>query len=98
MATLEELEGRVRESGTLESRLDECHTRIGKMCSERRPPSMTIPVQWYDDDFFISTTLKDAITALTNQSTRIANAPVVEVDDAGKEAGNSGDHPQPAIA
>lgn len=57
------LEKQVRESGTLIERLQECRERIGKMCKEGRPPKMTIPVQWYDDDFFISITLQDAIRA-----------------------------------
>ncbi len=60
MSRQEELEGIVRESGSLVERLEMCRARIGKMCSERRPPKMTIPVQWNDDDFFISVTLKDA--------------------------------------
>jgi hypothetical protein len=63
MSRQEELENRVRESGTLTERLNECRVRVGKMCSERRPPKMTIPVQWDDDDFFISVTLKDAMDA-----------------------------------
>lgn len=60
MSRIEELEGIVRESGSLPERLAECRSRIGKMCSEGRPPKMSIPVQWNDDDFFINTTLKDA--------------------------------------
>lgn len=60
MTPQEELEQKVRESGSLVERLESCCARIGKMCSEGRPPKMTIPVQWYDDDFFISVTLKDA--------------------------------------
>lgn len=60
MSRLEELEQKVRESGSLFDRLDSCHTRIGKMCSEGRPPKMTIPVNWDDDDFFISVTLVDS--------------------------------------
>lgn len=67
-ARQEELESQVRESGTLIERLRECRKRIGKMCSEHRPPHMTIPVQWDDDDFFISVTLQDAIDALGAQS------------------------------
>lgn len=63
-STVYELEKRVRESGTLIERLEECRRRIGKMCSEGRPPKMTIPVHPTDDDFFISVTLKDAIDAL----------------------------------
>ena len=59
----EELEKRVRDSGSLVERLDKCHEMIGKMCKEGRPPKMTIPVQWHDEDFFISVTLQDAIRA-----------------------------------
>src|SRR5258706_16091621 len=66
MSRQEELERIVIESGSLIERLKECQKRIGKMCSEERPPKMTIPVQWNDDDFFISTTLQDAITILLN--------------------------------
>lgn len=64
MRTVEDLEKQVRDSATLKERLEICRALIGKMCSEGRPPKMTIPVQWYDDDFFIGTTLKDAIEAL----------------------------------
>jgi len=59
----EELENHVRNSGSLIERLDKCHEMIGKMCKEGRPPKMTIPVQWHDEDFFISVTLQDAIRA-----------------------------------
>jgi hypothetical protein len=62
----EELEKKVRESGSLEERLLECRRRISVMCKEGRPPKMTIPVQWDDDDFFISITLQDAIAAYQN--------------------------------
>src|SRR5574338_999661 len=58
--TAEELEQKVRESGSLSERLESCRARIGKMCKERRPPKMTIPVQWDDDDFFMSVTIQDA--------------------------------------
>ena len=57
--TKEMLEARVRETPLLD-RLKGCRQRIGKMCSEGRPPRMCIPVQHDDDDFFISTTLSDA--------------------------------------
>ena len=60
MSRQEELEGIVRESGSLVERLEMCRARIAAMCKEGRPPKMTIPVQWNDDDFFISVTLKDA--------------------------------------
>ena len=63
MSKEDELKQRVRESGTLTERLESCRERIGKMCKEGRPPKMTIPVQWCDDDFFISVTLQDAIAA-----------------------------------
>ena len=63
MERKDELEARVREA-PLSERLDECRKRIGKMCSEGRPPRMCIPVQWDDDDFYISTTLADAQRAL----------------------------------
>ena len=55
----EELKQRVRRT-PLPERLVEARSRIGKMCSEGRPPRMTIPVQHDDDDFYISTTLADA--------------------------------------
>jgi hypothetical protein len=41
-------------------RLEICRIAIGRMCSEGRPPKMSIPVQWDDEDFFICTTLEDA--------------------------------------
>lgn len=78
MSRQEELEGIVRESGSLPDRLAESRARIGKMCSEHRPPKMTIPVQWNDDDFFISTTINDAmreIHELTNAIERIFSEP-----------------------
>lgn len=58
------LERRARESGGLLERLEESRRRIGKMCSERRGPRMTIPVNWADDDFFICLAIEDAIAAL----------------------------------
>lgn len=61
--TKEMLEARVRETPLLD-RLKGCRQRIGKMCSEGRPPRMCIPVQHDDDDFFISTTLADAQAAV----------------------------------
>ena len=59
MDTKEKFEAKVRETDLL-TRLEECQRRIGKMCSEGRPPKMSIPLQWDDDDFFICTTLRDA--------------------------------------
>lgn len=61
--TLERLKARLRETPLLQ-RLRESQQRIGKMCSEGRCPSMSIPVRETDDDFFISNSLADAIEAL----------------------------------
>lgn len=58
------LEQRARDSGSLLERLQDSRRRIGKMCSERRGPRMTIPVEWSDDDFYICLALEDAIAAL----------------------------------
>lgn len=74
----EELEAAVRKSGKLSDRLIKCRERIGKMCSELRPPKMTIPVQWDDEDFFINSTLNDAVRELhelTNAVKRILAEP-----------------------
>ena len=57
--TKETLEARVRET-PLVDRLKECRQRIGNMCAELRGPKMSIPVEYYDDDFYICTTLADA--------------------------------------
>ena len=70
MERKDELEAQVRKT-SLRERLDECRTRIGKMCSEGRPPRMCIPVQWDDDDFYISTTLADAQRALDAAQARV---------------------------
>jgi hypothetical protein len=61
------LERQARESGTLLERLQDSRRRIGKMCSERRGPRMTIPVNWADDDFFICLAIEDAITVLQGE-------------------------------
>lgn len=66
----EQLEQRVRDSAPLLERLEDIRKRVGGMCSERRGPKMTIPVAWYDDDFFIATTVRDAIDALRPLETR----------------------------
>jgi hypothetical protein len=59
-----QLVDQVRESGSLLERLKECQHRVAAMCAERRPPKMTIPVQWNDDDWFINRTIDDAIETL----------------------------------
>ena len=50
----------------LEERLKKCQGMIGKMCSEGRPPKMTIPVHWDDEDFFISNTIGDALEKIAS--------------------------------
>lgn len=61
---LAEVYKQVTDSAPLMDRLKEARERIGKMCSERRGPRMSIPVQWYDDDVFICKTIEDAMAAL----------------------------------
>ena len=58
--SIEEVEKQIRESAPLSDRLTDCKDRIEKMCAEGRPPKMSIPAQWNDDDLFICTTLSDA--------------------------------------
>ena len=55
----EALRERVRET-PLSERLKTCEKYVASMCAERRPPKMTIPLQHYDEDFYIYTTLADA--------------------------------------
>ena len=64
MDRTKELEQMVRESGSLEERLESCRARIAAMCKEGRPPKMTIPVHWNDDDVFIVATIKEAVEQL----------------------------------
>ncbi len=80
MERKDELEARVREA-PLSERLDECRKRIGKMCSEGRPPRMCIPVQWDDDDFYISTTLADAQRALDAEREKVAKLEKIQAID-----------------
>lgn len=56
---LEELKERIREVPSPE-RLEKVLAMIEKMCSETRPPLMSIPVQPNDEDIFITTTIEDA--------------------------------------
>ena len=61
MATCEELEAEIRVI-PLCDRITMCQVMIGKMCTEGRPPKMSIPAQWDDEDFFIITTLADILS------------------------------------
>jgi len=69
----QELEERVR-GIPLQVRLDECRRMIGNMCAEWRGPKMSIPTAWDDEDFYIATTLKDAIAALDELAGRHGDA------------------------
>lgn len=69
----EELKQRIRET-PLDERLDNAKRRIGRMCSEGRPPRMTIPVQYDDDDFYISTTLSDAQATIADLQGQVKEA------------------------
>ena len=60
-----ELKERIQSIPLLE-RLDKSQDMIAKMCSEGRPPKMSIPLQWDDDDCYISQTLKDAGEVINN--------------------------------
>jgi hypothetical protein len=58
-ATEQELINRLHEV-PLSERLARCQQMIGDMCAEGRPPRMSVPVNWDDEDFYISQTLRDA--------------------------------------
>ncbi len=51
---------------TLRDRINEAMNRVGKMCSEGRPPRMSIPVSPNDDDTFINDTLRKCRAALAD--------------------------------
>jgi hypothetical protein len=78
----EELKQRIRET-PLDERLDNAKRRIGRMCSEGRPPHMTIPVQYDDDDFYISTTLSDAQATIADLQGQV-KASQAERDEQGQ--------------
>lgn len=68
--TEEALRERVRET-PLSERLKTCEKYIASMCAERRPPKMTIPLQHYDEDFYICTTLADAQATIAAVQARV---------------------------
>ena len=45
-------------------RLDMCQTMICEMCSNSRPPKMSIPVRWSDEDQLIIQTLQDSVEVI----------------------------------
>ena len=55
----ERLQTELRET-PLRERMRNSQGRVGNMCSEGRPPRMSIPVRAVDDDFYICTTIRDA--------------------------------------
>lgn len=59
--THDELVQEVRDTASLPERLNQCMDRISTMCSKTHPPKMSIPVCASDDDFFITTTIDDAL-------------------------------------
>lgn len=63
-----ELRERLR-SIPLAERLAQIPDRISKMCAQGQPPRMSIPVQWNDDDWFITYTVKDALAAISARPT-----------------------------
>jgi len=80
--TLTNVQARVRGCGTLAYRLYECLNRLGRMCSDGRGPTMTIPASWSDDDVYISTTIGDALSeisclreALTKRDSQLSTDP-----------------------
>ena len=56
---LESMQGRIRCTPIMK-RLEMCSEIVGKMCAEGRPPKMSIPVSWEDEDIFLTTTIEDA--------------------------------------
>lgn len=60
--TFEDLGVLVRASAPLHERIQSCTKRICKMCGDGRPPTMSVPVRYDDDDVFIIGTLGDCET------------------------------------
>jgi len=48
--------------------LRKCQDIVGKLCSESRPPKMSIPVRDTDEDMFIFKTINDAIELIRSLS------------------------------
>lgn len=71
---LQHLVDKVSGSDTLSERLGKIGKMIGLMCNERRPPKMSIPVQWYDEDFFITTTANEAQKRIVAIEAQLAEA------------------------
>lgn len=70
MDSMDKLRQKIREHAPLPERLGDSAKMIGKMCSEGRPPKMSIPCNWLDEDIYITTALKDAIDILRGDEHR----------------------------
>ena len=67
MDKYKQLQEKIRQQ-PLAERLEQSKKIIGKLCSEGRPPKMSIPVHYTDEDIFISTTLQDALDEITREA------------------------------
>lgn len=76
MTTIEELDSRLREIPLLE-RLDESWKMIGEMCKNGKPPKMSIPVQWDDEDQYIAVSLRDAMEEIARLRAELEAARVL---------------------
>ncbi|MDT5061509.1 MAG: hypothetical protein QOH63_1968 [Acidobacteriota bacterium] len=74
------LQARIRET-PLTERLKQARSMIGKMCSEHRAPKLSIPVQHYDEDIFITTTLEDALKAINGGGAEWSKLPDLDSTD-----------------
>ncbi len=81
--TLEDVKAQVRGSGFLSDRINACKNMIGKMCSEGRPPRMSVPVEFWNEDIFIVTTMEDAQAELAAAKAELDQARA-EVERLGK--------------
>lgn len=71
-----DIDAEVREyGGCLLNRLYVCQRRIGLMCSEGRPPTMTIPPRPSDEGMFITVTLRDAAAVIGGIIDAMAEVP-----------------------
>lgn len=55
----------------LTERLARIPALVSAMCCQGRPPKMTVPVQWDDDDVWIITTVRDALLRLAELEAQI---------------------------
>lgn len=82
--TEKKLLGRLRET-SLRERIEIAQAMIGHMCRDGRPPKMSIPVQWADEDFYITNTLADAAARIEGLET-LRNFIQIKREDAERDA------------